>query len=53
MSTVYKWHRQASKISDELTPIVVCKMNSREPLVILDFDNFIELIKYKPYKKDK
>ena len=53
MSTVYKWHRQASKNSDELTPIVVCKMNSREPLVILDFDNFIELIKFKPDKKDK
>ena len=53
MKTIYSWHRQASKNSDELTPIVVCKMNSREPLVILDFDNFIELIKYKPDKKDK
>ena len=44
MATVYKWHRQASK-NTKLTPIVVCKMNTRDPLVILDLDHFMSLIR--------
>ena len=44
MATVYKWHRQASK-NTKLTPIVVCKMNARDPLVILDLDHFMTLIR--------
>ena len=44
MATIYKWHRQASKNTKEI-PVVVCKMNTRDPLVILDFDTFIDLIK--------
>ena len=44
MATVYKWFAQASKNTKEI-PVVVGKMNSRAPLAILDFDNFIELIK--------
>ena len=44
MATVYKWHRQASK-NTKLNPVVVCKMNTRDPLVILDLDHFMSLIK--------
>ena len=44
MATVYKWHKQASK-NTRLTPVVVCKMNTRDPLVILDLDHFMSLIK--------
>ena len=44
MATVYKWHKQASK-NTRLTPVVVCKMNTRDPLVILDLDHFMSLIR--------
>ena len=44
MATVYKWHRQASK-NTKLNPVVVCKMNTRDPLVILDLDHFMSLIR--------
>ena len=44
MATVYKWHKQASK-NTKLTPVVVCKMNTRDPLVILDLDHFMSLIR--------
>ena len=29
----------------KLVPVLVMKMNSREPLVVIDFEHFIELIK--------
>tara|TARA_R100001377_G_scaffold76812_1_gene53863 strand:+ start:1629 stop:1967 length:339 start_codon:yes stop_codon:yes gene_type:complete len=45
MKTVYDWYRQASKGNHSLTPIVVCKMNTREPLVVLNMEDFFELIK--------
>ena len=44
MATVYKWHKQASK-NTKLTPVVVCKMNTRDPLVVLDLDHFMSLIR--------
>jgi len=44
ISTNYKWYAQASK-NTKLNPVVVCKMNARSPLAILDLDDFIELIK--------
>ena len=44
MAAVYKWHKQASK-NTRLTPVVVCKMNTRDPLVILDLDHFMSLIR--------
>jgi len=44
MVTVYKWFAQASKNTKE-TPVIVCKMNSREPLAIISFDSFVDLIK--------
>ena len=31
MAKVYKWHKQASK-NTRLTPVVVCKMNTRDPI---------------------
>jgi len=45
MKTVYDWYRQASKGNHSLTPVVVCKMNTRDPLVILDINDFFDLIK--------
>ena len=45
MKTIYTWHKQASKGADNLIPIVVCKQNSREPLVVISFKEFLNLIK--------
>jgi len=45
MKTNYTWLKQAAKGAGSLTPVVVCKQNSREPLVILSFKEFINLIK--------
>ncbi|MBL6848389.1 MAG: hypothetical protein ISQ83_08610 [Alphaproteobacteria bacterium] len=45
MKTIYQWYKQASKGNHSLTPVVVCKMNTREPLVIIGFNDFFELIK--------
>jgi len=44
MKTIYDWYKQASKHT-KLTPVVVCKMNTREPLVVLDLNDFFDLIK--------
>jgi hypothetical protein len=45
MKTVYDWYRQASKGQHKMTPAVVCKMNTRQPLVVIDLDDFFDLIK--------
>ena len=45
MKTIYDWYRQASKGHHNLTPVVICKMNTREPLVILNMEDFFSLIK--------
>ena len=45
MKTVYDWYRQASKNQHKLTPAVAMKMNSREPLVVISLDDFMDLIK--------
>jgi len=45
MKTIYDWYRQASKGQHKLMPVVVAKMNTREPLVILDMNDFFDLIK--------
>ena len=42
---MYSWYRQASKGSGRLSPVVVCKRNTQDPLVIISFDDFIGLIK--------
>jgi hypothetical protein len=45
MKTIYDFYKQASKNSRKLEPVLVMKMNTREPLVVIDFEHFIELIK--------
>ena len=46
MKTVYTFYKQASKkIPKNLEPVVIMKMNSRDPLVVLDVDHFLDLIK--------
>jgi hypothetical protein len=45
MKTIYDWYKQAAKGNHKLMPVVICKMNTREPLAILDIDNFFDLIK--------
>jgi len=44
MKTIYDFYKQASK-KTRLEPVVVMKMNSREPLVVLDLDHFFTLIR--------
>ena len=44
MKTIYDFYKQASKRT-KLEPVVVMKMNSRDPLVVLDVDHFFDLIK--------
>lgn len=45
MKTLYSWHKQASRGAGSLTPVVVCKQNTRDPLVIIEFKEFLNLIK--------
>ena len=45
MKTIYNWYKQASKGSNKLMPCVVMKMNTRSPLVVIDLDDFMDLIK--------
>jgi hypothetical protein len=45
MKTIYDWYKQASKGQHKLTPCVVMKMNTREPLVVISMEDFFELIK--------
>ena len=44
MKGVYDWYKQASK-NTKLETVVVMKMNTRSPLVVIDLDAFIDLIK--------
>ena len=45
MKTNYTWLKQASKGAGSLTPVVVCKQNTKDPLVIIEFKEFLNLIK--------
>ena len=45
MKTIYDWYKQSSKGAHKLTPSVVMKMNTREPLVVINLDDFMDLIK--------
>ena len=45
MKTVYDWYKQSDKGSGKLTPAVVMKMTTRQPLVVIDLDDFFDLIK--------
>ena len=42
---MYSWYRQAAKGAGRLSPAVVCKRNTQDPIVIISFDDFIDLIK--------
>ena len=44
MKTIYDFYKQAAK-KTKLEPVVIMKMNSREPLVVIDVDHFFDLIK--------
>ena len=46
LSTLYSWFKQANKkIPKNLSAVLVMKMNTREPLVVIDFEDFLKLIK--------
>ncbi len=46
LSTLYSWYKQANKkIPKQLSAVLVMKMNTQDPLVVIDFENFLELIK--------
>ena len=46
MKTIYDWFKQANKkIPKKLSGVLVMKMNTRDPLVVIDFEHFLELIK--------
>lgn len=42
---IYSWWKQAVENKGELSPILVVKQNRSEPLVIMSWENFEELIK--------
>ena len=44
MKTIYSWHRQASKKTN-LDGAVVMKSNGKDPLVVINLDLFLDLIK--------
>jgi len=44
MKTIYTWHKQASKKTN-LDGVVVMKSNGQDPLVVINFDLFLDLIK--------
>ncbi len=44
MRTVYGWYNQACK-KTKLPGVVVMKCNSRDPLALIDFNHFLDLIK--------
>lgn len=43
MKTVYDWYKQASR-NTKLRPVVVMKMNARDPLVVININDFFKLI---------
>ena len=45
MKTIYNWYKQSAKGQHKLMPCVVMKMNTRDPLVVIDLDDFMDLIK--------
>ena len=45
MKTIYDWYKQSAKGQHKLMPCVVMKMNTRDPLVVIDLEDFMDLIK--------
>tara|TARA_R100001086_G_scaffold62070_1_gene28786 strand:- start:118 stop:453 length:336 start_codon:yes stop_codon:yes gene_type:complete len=44
LSTLHKWFKQ-SKRHGRLNPVLVCKMNEKKPLLVMDLDHFFNIIK--------
>jgi len=44
MKTIYDFLKQASRNSGKLEPVVVMKMNTRDLLVVIEFEHLLELI---------
>ena len=44
MITIWKWYNQACK-NTKLHGAVIMKSNTRDPLAVIDFSHFLELIK--------
>tara|TARA_B100000315_G_C14456939_1_gene531851 strand:- start:168 stop:503 length:336 start_codon:yes stop_codon:yes gene_type:complete len=43
-STLYRFYKQSKKYG-RLEPVLVCKMNDKKPLLIMDLNHFFELVK--------
>ena len=44
LSTLHRWFAQSKKLG-RLEPILICKMNDKKPLLIMDLDHFFDIIK--------
>ena len=44
LSTLHRWFAQSKK-HGRLKPILICKMNDKKPLLIMDLDHFFDIIK--------
>ena len=44
LSTLHRWFAQSKK-HGRLEPILICKMNDKKPLLIMDLDHFFDIIK--------
>ena len=42
--TLYKFYKQSKK-HGRLEPVLVCKMNEKKPLLVMDLDHFFDIIK--------
>lgn len=52
-ATIFKMYDQAAANAEGLEPIVVIRMNRRKPIVALDFEVFMSLVKDREANKDK
>ena len=44
LSTLHRWFAQSKK-HGRLEPILICKMNDKKPLLIMDLDHFFQIVK--------
>ncbi len=44
MKTIYDFLKQASRNSGKLEQVFVMKVNTKDPLVVIEFEHFLELI---------
>ena len=43
-TSIYRYYDQAKSHNGGLVPLLILKMNRKEPLVVLDFDQFLTLV---------